>query len=281
MKKKFNANSYKKNMISIWDEVAPRYHKRFAGKNVGPFKASSKLIELAKIKRDDSVLDVACGTGALTKKISKKVGPTGLVIGTDTSQNAIKIAKKWTGPNKNLDFVVADAEKLFFGKKFDAITCQYGIFFFTNALKVIKNLKKHLKENGIIAISVHGDGDSVPFFSVILDAVTKYIPDYVPPGAPNFDRFGNKKALKKVVFDANFKNIRVKEFVFSYSPGTFSDYWSNYLKYVAKPIKKKLNSLSKEKKRKIRELVKKNSEPYIKNGRLVFPWKVLILTAKK
>lgn len=268
-------------MISIWDEVSPRYHKRFAGKGAGPFKASTKLIELAKIKRGDSVLDVACGTGAVTKKISKKVGASGMVIGTDVSQIAIKVAKKWAGPNKNLDFVVADAEKLFFGKNFDVITCQYGIFFFPDALKVLKNLKKQLKKNGTMAICVHGDGDSVPFFSVILDTITKYIPDYVPPGAPDFDRFGNKKALKKVALDANFKNIRVNEFIFSYSPGTFSDYWSNYLKYVAKPIKKKLDSLSKGKMKKVRNLAKKNSEPYIKNGRLVFPWKVLILTAKK
>ena len=268
-------------MIAIWDEVAPRYHKRFAAKDAGPFKASAKLIELAKIKHGERVLDVACGTGAVTKKISKKVGTSGTVIGTDVSENAIKIAKKWSGPNKNLDFVIADAEKLFFGKNFDVVTCQYGIFFFPDALKVLKNLKKQLKKNGTIAICVHGDGDSVPFFSVILDAVTKYIPDYVPPGAPDFDRFGNKKALKKVALDANFKNIKVNEFIFSYNPGTFSDYWSNYLKYVAKPIKKKLNSLSKENMKKIRSHAKKNSMPYIKNKTLVFPWKVLILTAKK
>ena len=40
------------------------------------------------------VLDIACGTGAVTKKISNKVGKSGMVLGLDVSIIAIKIAKK-------------------------------------------------------------------------------------------------------------------------------------------------------------------------------------------
>lgn len=280
MKKKFDPNSYKKNLLAIWDEVAPRYHKRFAHKDSGPFKSTSKLVELAKIKPGHKVLDVACGTGAVTKKISNKVGRDGMVVGTDVSFNAIKIAKKWTGQKNNLDFVVADAEKIFFQNKFDTITCQYGIFFFPNTVDVLKNLKKHLKKNGTIAISVHGDKDTVPFFSTILDAVTKYIPNFIPPGSPDFDRFGNKEALRKVVSDANFKKIKVTEYVFTYTLDSFSEFWSNYLRYVAKPVKEKLAKLSKAEMKKVRDMAKKNSLQYTKNGKLVFPWKVLIITAK-
>ena len=115
LKKKIDHNSYKKNIQNIWDEVAPRYHKRFAKKDLGPFKGTSKLVEFAKIKRGDSVLDIACGTGAVTKKISNKVGASGIILGTDVSFNAIKIAKKWNS-HKNLDFLVADAENIFFQK---------------------------------------------------------------------------------------------------------------------------------------------------------------------
>jgi Methyltransferase domain. len=52
------------------------------------------------------------------------------VVGIDTSTTAIKIAKKWNGKNKNLDFVNTDAENFTFSKKFDIITCQYALFFF-------------------------------------------------------------------------------------------------------------------------------------------------------
>jgi len=276
--KKIDSITYKKNMLAIWNEVAPRYHKRFARKDIGPFKSTAKLVKLAKIKSGDMVLDIACGTGAVTKKISNKVGKSGMVLGLDVSLTAIKIAKKWSDKN-NLDFLVSDAEHTFFAKKFDAITCQYGIFFFPNTLKVLKNLKKCLKKNGIIAISVHGDKDTVPFFSVILQAVTKFIPNFIPLYSPDFDRFGNNQALRKIALGAGFKKIKVQEFVFKYAAGSFSEFWRNYLRYVAKPAKQKLNKLSKSKMKKVREQARQNSLQYTKNGKLVFPWKVLILTA--
>jgi len=279
MKKKFDSIIYKKNMLAIWNEVAPRYHKRFAQKDIGPFKSTAKLVKLAKIKSGDAVLDIACGTGAVTKKISNKVGKSGMVLGLDVSIIAIKIAKKWNVEKNNLDFLVSDAEHTFFAKKFDVITCQYGIFFFPNTLKVLKNLKKCLKKNGIIAISVHGDKDTVPFLTVILEAIKKFIPDFIPPENPDFDRFGNKQALRKIVSDADFKKIKVQEFVFKYAAGSFSEFWTNYLRYVAKPVKEKLNRLSKKEMKKVREQARQNSSQYAKNGKLIFPWKVLILTA--
>ena len=278
--KKINSNQYKKNILGIWNEIAPRYHKRFAQHDRGPFRSSAKLVKLAKIKPGYRVLDLACGTGAVTKKIASRVGTKGFVIGTDVSFNAIKIARKWNDHKNNLDFVVADAEKSIFEERFDAITCQYGLFFFPNASKVLVNLKKSLKKNGTLAISVHGVKDSVPFFSIIMNAVLKYIPDFIPPGTPSFDRFGNKKSLTKVVKDAKFSKIQVNEFNFKYSPGTFLDFWCNYLRYIAKPAREKLNQLSISEKRKIRELAKQNSLKFSKNGKLIFPWKVLILTAK-
>ncbi len=137
---KFNPTEYKKRNISIWNEVAPRYHKRWASINQGPFQSTSKLIQLLDINRGERVFDLACGTGVVTKKISQKVGNSGIVIGGDTSITAIKTAKKWIGSQLNLDFVNIDAENFNFSKQFDIITCQYALFFFPNAQKALKNI---------------------------------------------------------------------------------------------------------------------------------------------
>ena len=274
-------SEYKQRNMKIWNEIAPRYHKRWASVNKGPFQSTKKLIELVKINKNDVVLDVACGTGVVTKQIQKKVGNAGHAIGVDTSTTAIKIAKKWNEKNKNLDFVNIDAENFSFSKKFDIITCQYALFFFPNAQKALKNMKNSLKKSGKIGISVHGSKDNVPFFNSILDSVIKYIPDYVPPGTPNLDRFGSKSALKAEVRKAGFSNIVVKEFIFNYSPGKFEDYWKNYIKYIAKPLKEKLNALEYSKRKEFKESVKEKTMQYTKkNGEILFPWQVLILTAK-
>ena len=274
-------SEYKQRNMKIWNEIAPRYHKRWASVDKGPFQSTKKLIELVKINKNNAVLDVACGTGVVTKQIQKKVGNLGYVVGVDTSTTAIKIAKKWNEKNKNLDFVNIDAENFSFSKKFDIITCQYALFFFPNAQKALKNMKNNLKKSGKIGISVHGSKDNVPFFNSILDSVIKYIPDYVPPGTPNLDRFGSKSALKAEVRKAGFSNIVVKEFIFNYSPGKFEDYWKNYIKYIAKPLKEKLNALEYSKRKEFKESVKEKTMQYTKkNGEILFPWQVLILTAR-
>jgi len=274
-------SEYKQRNMKIWNEIAPRYHKRWASVNKGPFQSTKKLIELVKINKNDMVLDVACGTGVVTKQIQKKVGNAGHAIGVDTSTTAIKIAKKCNEKIKNLDFVNIDAENFSFSKKFDIITCQYALFFFPNAQKALKNMKNSLKKSGKIGISVHGSKDNVPFFNSILDSAIKYIPDYVPVGTPNLDRFGTKSALKAEVRKAGFSNIVVKEFIFNYSPGKFEDYWKNYIKYIAKPLKEKLNALEYSKRKEFKESVKEKTKQYTKkNDEILFPWQVLILTAK-
>ena len=274
-------SEYKKRNMKIWNEVAPRYHKRWASVNKGPFQSTKKLIELIKINKNNRVLDVACGTGVVTKQIQKKVGKSGYVVGIDTSTTAIKIAKKENEKNKNLDFLNADAENFSFSKKFDIVTCQYALFFFPNAQKALKNIKNSLKKSGMIGISVHGSNDNVPFFSSILDSATKYIPDYIPPGTPNLDRFGTKSALRTEVRKAGFTNIVTKEFIFNYNPGKFEDYWKNYIKYIAKPLKEKLNALEYSKRKEFKNSVKEKTLQYTKrNGDIIFPWQVLILTAK-
>tara|TARA_B100001105_G_scaffold15053_1_gene10975 strand:+ start:1366 stop:2211 length:846 start_codon:yes stop_codon:yes gene_type:complete len=274
-------SEYKQQNMKIWNEVAPRYHKRWASVNKGPFQSTKKLIELIKINKNNKVLDVACGTGVVTKEIQKKVGKLGYTIGIDTSTTAIKIAKKWNNKKKNLDFINIDAENFTFSKKFDIVTCQYALFFFPNAQKALKNMKKSLKKTGKIGISVHGSKNNVPFFSSILDSATKYIPDYVPPGTPNLDRFGTKSALRTEIRKAGFSKIVVKEFVFNYSPGKFEDYWKNYIKYIAKPLKEKLNALEYSNRKEFKKSVKEKTIQYTnKNGKITFPWQILILTAQ-
>jgi len=154
-------------------------------------------------------------------------------------------------------------------------------FFFPNAQKSLKNIRRTLKKDGTLGLVVHGDKDSVPFFTSIVDTVMQFIPDYIPPGTPPVDRFSTKSTLRKVISGAGFSKINVQEYNFEFSPGTFENYWSNYLRYIAKPLKAKLNKLSKTQRKELKSLVRKKTQKFTnKNGRINFPWKVLILTAK-
>ena len=279
MKKEFKGVKYKQRTISVWNEVASFYHKRWAKNEVGPFGVTKKLLELSKIKKNDRVLDLACGTGLVTKKLIRKVGSKGEIFAIDSSESAIKIAKKWIGNSKNLHFVKADAENVQFKTKFDAITCQYALFFFPDEQKVLKNMKRFLKKNGTITLVVHGKYN-VPYFDCILESVKKFIPNYLPE-YPEMDRFGTRETFVDAVKKSGFCKIIVKKFVYQYSPGAFSDYWNNYKRHLPKPLKDKFDSLSKFQKSNLREMVKDKTLQYTKkDGKIVFPWEVLVLSAK-
>ena len=101
------------------------------------------------------------------------------------------------------------------------------------------------------------------------------------PGTPDLERYGTKKALRNEIAKSGFSNISVYDYVFRYSPGKFDDYWTDYIRYVARPLKEKLSALGRLEREKLGEMVKENTKPFTdRNGTIHFPWEVLILTAK-
>ena len=74
----------------------------------------------------DRVLDLACGTGSLTRDLAKKVGPDGHVLGIDFSKEMLREAKK--KPMPSLEYRLGDATDLTGVEdgSFDAATIAYG-----------------------------------------------------------------------------------------------------------------------------------------------------------
>lgn len=269
---------YKRRNMAIWDEVAPRYHRRWAGPARGPFRSTRVLLDAVGVKGGDRVLDVACGTGAVTAGLARRVGRTGLVVGVDTSMTALGIARGRVV--RNVLLVNADAENIPFDSKFDAITCQYGLFFFPDAPRALRDMRRCLAGRGRLGITVHGHGSNVPFFRAILDAVTEIMPDYVEPGTPVLDRYGTEEALRAEVAGAGFSGISVSEHVFRYSPGSFDEYWGDYLRYVPRQVGEKIGRLGRRQRAEIKGMARENAGPFTgRDGIIRFPWQVLILTA--
>ena len=299
---------YKRQSITAWNELAPRYHKRWTSVSAasarqsssssppskpatakktttyhGPFQATGRLVRLVGAGGGDAALDVACGTGVVTRRLAQRVGRTGHVVGTDMSMGAISVARRWNRDIPNVAFVNADAENLsFLRERFDVITCQYALFFFPNAVRALKSMKARLKDSGTLGVLVHGHIDRVPFYGSILGAVTRFIPDYIPPGTLPLDRYSTKEALGREVGRAGFSEISVSSHTLRCNPGSFEEYWGNYLRYVTRRDREKLDALTRSQKRELRQAVRENTKPYTdrRSGAISFPWEVLILTAR-
>ena len=267
--------------MAIWDEFAPRYHKKWVNRMYGPVQSAENLIKAVGVREGDAVLDVACGTGLVTGMLSRAVGNTGVVVGADTSITAIRIAVMENVGSQNVSFVNADAENMTFAKRFDIITCQYALFFFPDAPRALRNMRMSLKKSGRMGIVVHRGRDKVPFYGAILAAAKKFIPDYVTEGTPQHDRYSTEKDLRDEVEKSGFTNTEIRNYAFEYSPGTFEEYWTNYIKYTQKDIRTKIDSLDRIKREEFKEEIRRNAMPYTdkRSGIITFPWQSMILTA--
>lgn len=96
-----------------------------------------------------TILDLACGTGILTRMIAKKF-PSSEIVGVDITQNYLDVAKK-NSDFRNISFVLEDAEKLDLDKKFDFIVSSY-IPKYCDACTLIAKCMTHLNPGGVIIL---------------------------------------------------------------------------------------------------------------------------------
>lgn len=129
--------------------------------------AAEKLIELLAIKSDDSVLDIGCGTGNLTRKI--RAITEGRVVGIDSAEGMINRAKN---ENQDLDihFEVSDVEALEYANTFDIVFCNSVFQWFKSPDKSLKKLYNALNFGGKIGIEAPATSMYCPNFIAAIEA---------------------------------------------------------------------------------------------------------------
>lgn len=106
----------------------------------------NKILEF--IENGISFLDLACGTGILTRKIAEKF-PNNSVIGVDITRGYLEQAKKNSSSNKNISYLYQDTERLDLSKKFDCISASY-LPKYCEPTILVRRCIEHLKPNGKI-----------------------------------------------------------------------------------------------------------------------------------
>src|SRR5258706_2267387 len=139
-----------------WDKAAG-YYELYWQRQLEP--AQRKLLEMASLQEGESVLDVACGTGAVTFRMAKVVGQRGEVVGTDISDNMISIANKAAAQKQiaNVRVERMDGEELtIIDSHYHAATCSLGLMYVPDALKAVREMHRALRPGGRVVAAVWG-----------------------------------------------------------------------------------------------------------------------------
>lgn len=99
-----------------------------------------------------SVLDVGCGTGAITYGIAKNVGPNGYVLGIDNNPELIHVAKKRYKGVPSLHFEVGDMSNLGYSNTFDIVTCARVLQWLNDPLDALQSMKDTIKRGGKLVV---------------------------------------------------------------------------------------------------------------------------------
>ncbi len=130
-------------------------------------------IELSGARQGNRVLDIAGGTGDLTRQFSRIVGPTGEVVLADINASMLKVGRDKLldkGVAGNVSFVQADAEKLPFPDNyFDVVTIAFGLRNVTHKEDAIASMLRVLKPGGRLLV-LEFSKPTNPLFSKAYDA---------------------------------------------------------------------------------------------------------------
>ena len=170
-----------KNLVSeFFDNTSKSYDKIAVLATFGKDRYWKNEI-LNKI-HGSKLLDLACGTGILTRKIAERF-PNSKIVGLDITETYLKIAKKNSVMYKNISFIHQDAEKLNLDTKFDCIVSSY-IPKYCDPELLIPRCISHLNTGGTIILHDFTYpknslvGSLWDFYFIILHFIGNFIPSW-------------------------------------------------------------------------------------------------------
>ncbi len=98
----------------------------------------------------DRALDIGCGFGETTQQLAGLIGPTGEVVGVDSSDRFIEVARREAEAAgvHNARFEVADVEAAELEDGFDYVFARMGTMFFANPVPAHRNIRRAMKRGG-------------------------------------------------------------------------------------------------------------------------------------
>jgi ubiquinone/menaquinone biosynthesis C-methylase UbiE len=103
----------------------------------------------------DNVLEIACGTGLVTRRLRERIDPASRLVASDISRAMLDYARKKLIHCEGIDWCEADAARLPFGAgEFRAVVCAFGVMFVPDKRAVFREVRRVLGRGGIFLFNV-------------------------------------------------------------------------------------------------------------------------------
>ena len=151
--------------------TAPENYERYFVPTIGAAWATA-LLEVAGLSSGERVLDVACGTGIVTRRASELVGPEGFVAGLDVNPAMLAVARS-VSPT-SIEWHESSAESIPCpDASFDVVTCSLGLQFVPDRSAAMREIRRVLADGGRVAIGTVGA--IPPVFEILAQALARHV----------------------------------------------------------------------------------------------------------
>ena len=140
--------------------------------------ATRQMLEAAKLRPGDQVLDIAAGTGDQSRQAARLVGPEGSVLATDISQEMLDVANRLAQQEglSNITTRAMDAEQLDLpGNRYDAVISRFGLMLIPRRQQALAEIRRVLKPGGRLTALVWSKPERNPLFTLDTTIVEKFL----------------------------------------------------------------------------------------------------------
>lgn len=163
----------------MFDRIAGRYELLNTLMTAGLYRLwNRKVIAEAGVGRGSRVIDLACGTGSLTRDLARRIGPEGYVLGVDFSREMLASARG--RPLDNVEYRVGDATSLEAVEdgSFDAATIAYGARNIPNLEALFAEMARVVRPGGrVVCLEIARPRGKVPaiFYGLWFDKLVPWV----------------------------------------------------------------------------------------------------------
>ena len=243
--------------------------------------ASEAIVRASELRPGLEVLDIASGMGEPALSLAAALGPTGRVTATDIDAGILAGAEEHAASQglSNVVFRLADAEALPFpDQSFDRVACRFGIMFFADHLKALRECRRVLKPGGR-AVFIAWGPSAQPVFAATVGVLEKYAP--APPrdpDAPHPFKFSEPgklgRALAQAGFEHSHEELRTISMVWNGPP---EEFWEQFAQSAA-PFRPLIDSLPAEKHNHAVSEIVASIEKYSDGQQVNFPGIIVVAT---
>lgn len=244
-------------------KAAESYERNFVPSIGAP--VALELIEAADLRPGERVLDVACGTGIVTRLAADRVGAEGSVAGLDPNPAMLAVAREAASGGMPVTWHEGPAEHMpLDDERFDVALCGMGLQFFGDRAAALREIRRALVPGGRFLANV--PGPTPPPFQWMADGLRRHVSPQSAGFVDAVFSLHDTDELRTLVEDAGFTRVEVRSKETALDLGAPGDFLWRYVEST--PVAAEVAKVDGERRRALEREFVEACEPLLTDGML-------------